>query len=124
MPADFIFHEDEGVVVLTLSGDMGDDDVMQAFATLSSDPRMRPEFNLLVDVRPMLAGPVSSSGIRDLAALRSPLAPASRRAVLVSTDFGFGMSRMLNLNMRDENLAYTIFRDEGDARRYVGLPVE
>jgi hypothetical protein len=124
MPADFIFYEDDGVAVLTLAGEMGDEDVMHAFAALSSDPRMRPEYNLLIDVRPLVAGPVSSAGIRELSALRSPLDPASRRAVLVSTDFGFGMSRMLNLNMPDEKLAYTIFRDESEARRYVGLPVE
>jgi len=122
MPANIDFHEDEGVVVVTLEGDMDDDAVTSAFRSLADDPRMKSEYHLLVDVRPMTPGPFSSPGIRSVASMPSPVARESRRAVLVSTDYGFGMSRMFNLNIADENFAFTIFRDEDEARRFVGLP--
>jgi hypothetical protein len=124
VPADIAFYEDEGVVVLTLAGDMDDEAVLLAFESLAAHPRMNEAFNLLVDVRPLVAGPVSSSGVRSLAAIPPPVALESKRAVLVSSDFGYGMSRMLNSNLPDERLAFTIFREEEDARRHVGLSRE
>lgn len=121
VPTTHEIHEAAGVVVLKLSGEVDDQEVIRGIEQLRNDARLKREYALLVDVREQAPGMVSSEMVRSLASGPSLVSRSSRKAVLVSTDFGFGMTRMFNLNLGDDEHGYTIFREEAEARRFVGL---
>jgi hypothetical protein len=122
--ATYEIFEDRGVAVVTFAGEVHDGDVLRCFTELAADPRMRRDFALLLDVREQAIGTVSSDGVRSFATRPPPVSDEARKAVLVATDFGHGMTRMFNLRLGDEKRGFAIFRDEGEARRYVGLEPE
>lgn len=121
MAASYEIHEEPGVVVLTTSGDVSDEEWIEVVAQLRADPRLDRSFGLLIDVRDQVGGGVSSDGVRSLAKVPSLVSATSPKAVLLSTDFGYGMTRMFNLTVGEDEHAVQIFRDEGEARRHVGL---
>jgi len=57
--------------------------------------------------------------VRTLAVLPAILDPASRRAVVVRSDFGFGIARMYGLRRGDRMTAFEVFRDLGEAERWI-----
>ncbi len=116
------------VVILSVSGDLGDQELLKLAdkleEDLEEDLEMQPDFSLLIDLRQAKGGNVTIVGVRALAGLPLVLSPASRRAVVVPSDFGFGMARMYE-SLRDERYgAMQVFRDFDEALRWVatGLP--
>lgn len=111
---------DRRVVVVTVEGDLGDEDLVALYRELKSSPQLRPDFGLLVDLRAAKGRLVTAEGVRKLAGRALVLDPESPRAVVVPSDFGYGMARMYSL-WRNERGGVEIFRDIADARRWIGL---
>jgi hypothetical protein len=94
------------VFVLRVSGELDDDGLLALAAELRSDPEAEPDLALLIDLREASGLSVTGRGVRALVAQPMVLSPASRRAVVVPTDLGFGMARM-----------YEMLREDRGARR-------
>lgn len=70
---------------------------------------------------------VSSTVIRDAAKVESPPSKTDsvrKAAILVSSDVGFGMMRMLATFRDRPGLDVDVFRDLEEARAWLGLPAE
>ncbi len=70
---------------------------------------------------------VPTSEVQKVAAAASPkVDPAIVRkvAILASSDFGFGMMRMLALMRERPGLVLDVFRDLGEAKAWLGLPAD
>jgi hypothetical protein len=90
---------------------------------LENVPEIRPDFSLLIDLRQAQGSGVSSAGVRALAERPLVLSPGSRRAVVVPSDLGFGMARMYELLSEDRGGGTRVFRDYGEARRWLEVSV-
>jgi hypothetical protein len=107
------------VVVLAVSGELGDRELLSLADALERDPEVGSDFSLLMDLRRASGQNVTSAGVRALAARPLVLSPTSRRAVVVPSDLGYGMARMYEMLSDRRGGATRVFRDYGDARRWV-----
>lgn len=107
------------VVVLGVSGALDDDGLLQLASQLRSDPEVKPDFALLIDLREANGVAVTSLGVRALSAQPLVLSPTSRRAVVVPSDLGYGMARMYEMLRDERGGVVRAFRDLGEARRWV-----
>jgi hypothetical protein len=62
---------------------------------------------------------VTSAGVRALADRPLILSAASRRAVVVASDLAFGMARMYEILSEKRGGGTRVFREYGEARRWV-----
>jgi hypothetical protein len=107
------------LVTLTVSGEVQDPDLVELAIGVENDPEVRPEFSLLVDLRDADGRSVTSAGVRELAKRPFALTPASRRAIVVPTELGFGMARVYEALREAQGGAIRVFRDYEEAVRWV-----
>ena len=111
------------IAILKVEGDLGDRELLELADALESDPEIRPELSLLIDLRQADGREVTSAGVRALAAQPLVLSPTSRRAVVVPSALGFGMARMYEMRSEARGGVVRVFRDYDEARRWVELGV-
>jgi hypothetical protein len=107
------------VVILEVSGDLGDPELLGLAEELEKAPEVEADFSLLMDLREASGKNVTSAGVRALAARPLVLSAASRRAVVVPSELGFGMTRMYEMLREERGGAPRVFRDYDAARRWV-----
>lgn len=108
------------VVTLTVSGDLGDAELLSLGNEVGEAPGLEPDFSLLIDLRQAQGQKVTSAGVYRLVERALVLAPTSRRAVVVPSDLGFGMARMYEM-LRTKGGAPRVFRDYDEAVRWVTM---
>ena len=106
------------VVTLVVSGEVSDEGLLSLPAKLRTAPEVEPGFGLLIDLRNAVGRDLTPKGVHDLAELPLVLSPDSRRAVVVPSDFGFGMARMYQA-LRDGSGDMRVSRNLDEARRWV-----
>ena len=106
------------VVVLRVSGDLGDRDLLSLVDEIANARDVEADFSILIDLREADGRSVTTAGVRTLAQQPLVLSQGSRRAVVVPTQLGFGMARMYEL-LRHDRGATRAFRDYDEALRWV-----
>jgi hypothetical protein len=81
------------VVVLEVNGDLGDRDLLSLADERAREPAVPPEFSLPMVLRQADGCGMTSGGVRALASRALVLSPASRRAVGVPSELGYGRAR-------------------------------
>jgi hypothetical protein len=107
------------VVTLTVSGDLGDAELLRLGDEVAQAPDLEPDFSLLIDLRQAHGQKVTTAGVYQLVEQELVLSPTSRRAVVVPTDLGFGMARMYEMRRTHRGGGPRVFRDYDEARRWV-----
>lgn len=107
------------VVVLEVSGDLGDQELLSLADELEKAPKVPSDFSLLIDLRQAHGQNVTSAGAHALAARPLVLSLESRRAVVVPSELGFGMARMYEMLREERGGATRVFRDYDEAQRWV-----
>ena len=107
------------VVIVTVSGVLGDAELQSLGDQLEKNPEVAPDFALLIDLRQADGKTVTSAGVRALATRPLVFSTTSRRAVVVPSDLGFGMARMYEMLRESRGGGMRVFRDYDEARRWV-----
>ena len=107
------------VVVVTVVGVLGDAELQSLGDQLEKNPEVAPDFALLIDLRQADGKTVTSAGVRSLATRAMVFSAASKRAVVVPSDLGFGMARMYEMLREGRGGGMRVFRDYDEARRWV-----
>ena len=107
------------VVVLTVSGELGNRELVSLADELANAREVEDDFSLLIDLRQADGKTVTRAGVQALVERPLVLSPESRRAVVVPSDLGFGMARMYELLRQNRGGATRVFRDYDEARRWV-----
>jgi hypothetical protein len=107
------------LVILRVSGKLGDGELLSLAQYIASAPGVTPDFSFLIDLRQADGTTVTPVGVRLLARQRLVLSPKSRRAVVVPTDLGYGMARMYEILREPRGGATVVFRDYDEAERWV-----
>ena len=111
------------LVLLKVSGDLGDQDLLSLADELEKAPDVGSDFSLLIDLRQAHGQNVTSAGARALAARPLVLSPESRRAVVVPSKLGFGMARMYEMLREGRSGAPRVFLDYDEALRWLATEV-
>jgi hypothetical protein len=107
------------VVILTVTGDLGNHELL-ALADELARSGVGSDYSLLIDLRQASGRNVTSAGVRELVERPLVFSAASRRAVVVPSDLGFGMARMYELLRENRGGGATqVFRDFDQARRWL-----
>jgi hypothetical protein len=107
------------VVIVSVSGELGDPDLLNLAIDIENDPEVKPDFSMLVDLRRADVRNVTSAGVRALAVRPFALSPASRRGIVVPSEFAFGMARVYEALRARQGGTILVFRDFEEARRWV-----
>jgi hypothetical protein len=122
MPWDFEIDHAQRLVRVRVHGTMCDHDLLDADAALRDHPEFDPSFDQLIDLREATGSEVTTAGVQKLAQQPPLFAPSSRRALVVSTDLGFGMARMFELLREGKSGEVRAFRELDKAREWLDLP--
>src|SRR5262245_40949323 len=104
------------------TGELSPEELVDLHHRFAGSPEVRPDFSILLDLRQARGEGFTTEGVRTLAALAAlptRLDPASRRAVVVRSDLGFGVARMYGLRRGDRITAFEVFRDLEEAERWI-----
>ena len=107
------------VVVLCVGGAIDDAGLLGLAAEIRTAGDVPQDFALLIDLREASGLHVTTEGVRTLVAQPLVLSAASRRAVVVPSDLGFGMARMYEMLREGRGGGMRAFRDFDEARRWV-----
>jgi hypothetical protein len=107
------------VVTLTVTGELGDSDLPTLGDHLAQGSDLDVDYSLLIDLRQAHGQSVTSAGVYRLLEQPLVLSPSSRRAVVVASDLGFGMTRMYEMLRKERGGAPHVFRDFDQAWRWV-----
>jgi hypothetical protein len=113
----------DGIRRCRLVGEVRDDTLLAALRRLWTGPGYAPDLPELYDFRGVVAGEMTTRGVRAVAALNEELhakAPPVRVAFVVEHDLGFGLGRMYQPYVHDargDNIG--VFRDEATAMAWL-----
>jgi hypothetical protein len=95
-------------------------DAWGSAAVLMNDPSFDPTFAQLADMRDVIDIEVTTNTVRELAIMRL-FAPESRRALVVASDFQYGIGRMTTTFAEAGDQQVAVFRSVDEAERWLGL---
>ncbi|MDD9966268.1 MAG: hypothetical protein OXR73_08595 [Myxococcales bacterium] len=116
-----VVHEDARVVMISNRGKLSGVDFESLREQLRASNIDR-NFSVLIDLRGATEGTLPARAISTLAAGAPVFAASSKRAVIVRTLLGVGLANMYSMWRGRRGAAFRVFRDEAEARAYVGLP--
>jgi len=101
-------------------GTLTDADLMNHVRALRADAAFRSDMRQLGDFRDVTKIAISSAGVRELSSL-NPWGAGSRRAVVVASDYAYGMARMYQMVREPSQDDLEIFRGLAEALDWLGL---
>jgi len=107
------------VVILTVIGEVDDGELLALADRLDDVPDLDTDFSLLIDLRQADGQKVTTSGVHRLVERPLVMSPTSRRAVVVQSNLGFGMTRMYEMLRTNRGGGPRVFRDYDAALRWV-----
>jgi hypothetical protein len=107
------------LVMSTAAGVLSKADVLGHQNQLLKDPDFDPSFSQLADLRHVTGLDVTAAGMRELTA-RTIFSAESRRAVIVSSELAYGLSRMFEIFRESKGeRGIRVFRKLEDALDWV-----
>jgi hypothetical protein len=97
MPATYKIDKERKLVISSGSGVLSGDDLMGHQQRLSNDPDFDPSFSQLADFTQVTRVDLTPEDVR-LAAEKNIFSSQSRRAMLVTDDFQYGLARMFEIH--------------------------
>ena len=122
MPVRSVIFKELRLVVTVEEGRVTFDEMRANLERLAADPDFDPEFNQLSDASRATDSDLSSANVR-LLYRRRVFSPTSRRAVVASDKFTYGMARMIQayVEMSKAAVEVQIFRDRSSALEWLGI---
>ena len=124
MPAEFTIDSQRGVVITRASGVFTQADFLDHMARLQADPHFNPDFNQIIDCCAITTMDLTPEQIAALAE-RTAFSAKSRRALVVTSDLHYGLSRMFATYREikgGEELR--VFRDLPATQAWLGIAPE
>ncbi len=120
MPADYEIDEKKMTVFSRAWGRVTDEDALNHQQRLKADSRFNPMFSQLLDVTAVVDFEISTNGVQILAS-RNPWKEGARRAFVATDDLAFGMMRMHEAYLEDQDQAITVCKNLKEALQWLGL---
>jgi len=121
MPVEFELEARKRRIRVRWIGPITGDEMLKADAQFRGkpEPGFEPDFDQLIDLRSATGGEVSTETLQILTSRPPAFARSSRRALVVRSDLGYGLSRMWEQMRSDEAGEIRVFRDMDEAERWL-----
>jgi len=119
VPAEYTIDLARAIVFTRGYGVITDDDLRNHASMLRRDPSFQPTFRQFVDFSAVTGVEVTAAGVASILGSANPFPPDAVRAVFVSNDAAFGLSRLFEIRHAASGMLVTRSREE--AERHVGL---
>lgn len=120
MPCTYRVLADSRLVNVTGVGTVNLADLVSVYESLRDDPAFRASFDSIWDFSEVDATDLGSAGVGSLVRLPRIFDQGSRRAVVVRSDLGFGLTRMFLLRGNREGDDVAIFRSVEEGYEWLG----
>jgi hypothetical protein len=120
MPATYIIDADRQLVTSLLVGPVTEAEVYDHNERLRTDPNFDPGYRQLADMSGV-SEVLVSTGLIVNTARDQFFSPGVPRAFVACEDASFGMARMYAAHAESLGQTVKVFRDRGDAERWLGL---
>ena len=120
MPGSYLIDAAAGLVYSRGWGVLTDEEAAGHAQTLRADPRFDPGFRQIVDFLALTEIRLTTAGIRSVAQ-SNPFRRDARRAFVVGSEEGFGLTRMFASLTDSSGDALRIFRAIEPAFEWIGL---
>jgi hypothetical protein len=120
MASAYLVDTSRSLVLSKAFGTLTDDDLLGHVRALRADATFHNRMFQIADFRDVVKIAISSVGVRKLGAL-NPFGEGARRAVVVTTDFAYGMARMYEMIREPSDDELEIFRTLEKAVEWLGL---
>lgn len=107
------------------TGQVSGAEVLASARSLLFLARTTPVARILIDISPAATLDITTSQIRDLAAINvetSQFCSGARLALVAATDYVFGLARMWNVFVEASAWEIQIFHDRESAVTWLGIP--
>jgi hypothetical protein len=109
------------VVIVTLTGEVSDTDIISIGAVTSSDPLFDPSFSEIVDFSAATGGSVSMFAVQTLAQRTSIYSRTSKHVVIAPKPHIFGLTRMFQAHAAETRPNTLVVRTLDEAFDSLGL---
>jgi hypothetical protein len=120
MPATYEIDVTRGLVLSRAWGELTDEDVVEYYRRLRTEPAFRSTFNQLCDMRTVTHIATAPATLRELARTKI-FAATARRAFVTKADADYGIARMFQAFCELEGTTIGVFQRLEDAQAWVGL---
>jgi hypothetical protein len=120
VPVTYAIDPEKKLVLSRIWGPATESEVLEHNRQLRHDPLFDPSYQQLADMSGVTELLVPTSTVRETA-LDSFFSPGVRRAFVATGDGAFGMARMFALHAESLGQVVEVFRDRGEAERWLGL---
>jgi hypothetical protein len=125
MPIEYLFKEDERLVVIIHVGVVPDDEFLASYEGLFGDDRYDKTFNLLVDLRRADSAVRSQQALRQFADFAqgqyTDADETTKVAVVAPKDVSFGLARMYEVFSHNVPWEFVVFRSADAALAWLGM---
>ncbi len=124
MAISYTIDTDRGIIWTIAAGRLTDEQLTEHKRALLRDPVFQADMKEMSDVRAVETFDVTPDGIREFAEFdmnHKDHIGSHQLALLVPTDFAFGMARMYEMFTEDSSTRVHVFRDETEARKWLGI---
>lgn len=125
MPYSYRIDSEHEVVLFKATRLFSADELAGCLKEVVSDPKFKRTFNHLVDLREVTEFPVSGDQVRQRAEADKKMntdITRCRIAIVSSTDFVFGMTRIYEIMMEEAPPEIHTFRNIRDATKWLDIP--
>lgn len=119
MPYEYQIDKKEGLVRLTITGEIRFSELLELQTKFRQSPDFDPSMRELADMREA-SGELTIDELRTLA-LNSPFGPRAKRAVVVAQALHFGLARMFEQLHSYEAENFRVFYDIDEAAAWLGI---
>ncbi len=125
MPCSYKIYKDKRLVVTTALGKITFAEAIAYTEQLSRDPDFDPTYSQLVDATGVTKSEITGPELSSLAR-RTRFSPQSRRAIVVTSTFLFGLGRMYEAYSQVSGKAESIvvFKELDKAKEWLGITDE
>ncbi|MDH5393874.1 MAG: STAS/SEC14 domain-containing protein [Gammaproteobacteria bacterium] len=118
MPVSYQIFADKKLIIVTYSGALTLEEIMNARKESAADPAFEPVYNVIDDVRAVLSSSINFNEIASISG-KSVLNAGVKRALVVSTDLQKGMAHMYKVLSESSGHTFHIFEDYDQALAWV-----
>jgi hypothetical protein len=111
----------ERLVVCTISGELNDEEFVNATSLIRSQPDFDPSFSEIIDLSGVTAGTLSTPAIVQIARRESIFSRTSVHVIIAPEPHIFGLSRMAQVYAEKEKPNVVVVQTVEDARKVLGL---
>lgn len=118
MPVNYQLYPDENLVVVTYSGDLSLQDIIEIRKQGMADPDFNPEFHVIDDASAVTSTSLNFDQLSQ-ASEKSIINRGVRRALVAVTDLQRGMANMYRVLSESEGHNFKVFSDIDEAKKWI-----